>query len=222
MAVHVEGQSLQGVRLIGSHRTYSGVELTGSAFSSCILAQFDDPDFGLVVRDSSMRGCSMDRCQVQGVYFDDLVIDGLDVKQIHRVYGCVFSRVVLRGKVGPIMVMPPHGGLVGRERHLAGMVEKYREVEWAIDISEASFVDADFYGIPGDLIKYDPETQVLLRREKFEGLEIGDLPTYAGIWASRFSETPFDSIVAIAPRRSRSFSKYMKDIEWIHDRGLAG
>ena len=222
MAVRVEGQAIQSARLIGSGRTYSGIELVSDTLTSCLLAQFDDPDFGLTVRDALLRGCTVDRCQVQGVYFEDVTVDGLNAKQIHRLYGCVFNRVVLKGKIGPIMVMPPHGGLGDRERHIAGMVEKYREVEWALDISQASFVDADFYCIPGDLIKYDSETQVLLRREKFEGVRIGDLPTYAGIWASRFTETPFDSLVAIAPKRSKSFSKYMHDIEWLHAQGLVG
>ncbi|MEW1860704.1 hypothetical protein AB0399_10055 [Streptomyces sp. NPDC088194] len=222
MVVRIEGQSIQGTRLIGSRRTYAGVELVGSTLTSCVLAQFDDPDFGLVVRDALIQGCTVDRCQVQGVYFEDLTVDGLNAKQIHRMYGCVFNRVVLKGKVGPVMVMPPHGGLADRERHMAGLVERYRGVEWALDISEASFVDADFYCVPGDLVKYDPETQILLRREKFKGVEIESLPTYAGIWVSRFSETPFDSLVAVAPKRSKSFSKYMHDIEWLHAQGYAG
>lgn len=157
-----------------------------------------------------------------GVYFDGMTVDGLNTKQIHRVYGCVLNRVVLRGKIGQVMVMPPHAGLADRDRHVAGMVEKYRGVEWALDISEASFVDADFYGVPGDLVKYDSETQVLLRREKFRGVAIEELPTYAGIWVSRFSESPFDSLVAVAPKRSKSFSKYMHDIEWLHTQGLTG
>ncbi|MGW0207341.1 hypothetical protein ACWDZ8_16540 [Streptomyces sp. NPDC003233] len=222
MAVRIEDQSIQGVRLIGSGRTYSGVELVRDTVSTCVLAQFDDPDFGLVVRDTLVQDCTVDRCQAQGVYFEGLTVDGLNAKQIHRLYGCVFDRVVLKGKIGPIMVMPPHGGLSDRERHIAGMVEKYRGVEWALDISEASFIDADFYCVPGDLIKYDPETQALLRREKFDEIRTEDLPTYAGIWASRFTETPFDSIVAIAPRRSKSFSKYMQDIEWLHGQNLVG
>ena len=222
MMIRIEGRSIQGTRLIGSRRTYAGAELVSSKLTSCVLAQFDDPNFGLVVRDTLVQECIVDRCQVQGVYFENLTVDGLDAKQIHRIYGCVFDRVVLKGKIGPVMVMPPHVGLVDRERHVAGMMEKYREVEWALDISEASFVDADFYCVPGDLIKYDPETQVLLRREKFEGVATGDLPTYAGIWVSRFSGTPFDSLVAVAPKRSKSFSKYMLDIEWLHAQGLAG
>ncbi|MFC9932299.1 hypothetical protein [Streptomyces sp. NPDC127190] len=222
MAVRIEGQSIQGVRIIGSGRAYSGVELVRDTVSTCVVAQFDDPGYGLVVRDTLVQGCTVDRCQVQGVYFEGVTVDGLNAKQIHRLYGCVFNRVVLKGNIGPIMVMPPHRGLSDRELHIAGMVEKYRGVEWALDISEASFVDADFYCVPGDLVKYDPETQVLLRRDKFDGIHAGDLPTYAGIWVSRFTETPFNSIVAIAPRRSKSFSKYMQDIEWLHEQNLVG
>ncbi|MFD5425604.1 hypothetical protein [Streptomyces sp. NPDC127084] len=222
MAVHIEGQAIQGTRLVGSRQTYTGTELVDSTLTACVLAQFDDSSFSLVVRNTRVQGCTVDRCQVQGVYFQNVTVDGLNTKQLHRVYGCVLDRVTLRGRIGPVMVMPPHSALADRDRHIAGMVEKYQEVPWALDISEASFVDADFYGVPGDLVKYDPETQVLLRREKFEEISIEDLPTYAGIWVSRFSETPFESLVAVAPKRSKRFPQYMHDLEWLHTQGLAG
>ncbi|MEU8591944.1 hypothetical protein AB0C59_33970 [Streptomyces sp. NPDC048664] len=179
MVVRVERQAVQGIRHIGSPHACTGIDVAGSSLTSCFLAQFDDPNFGLIVRDAWVQACTVDRCQVQGVYFDGATVDGLITKQIHGIYGCVFSRVVLKGKIGSVMVMPPHTSLAHRDLHIAGMVQKYREVEWALDISEASFMDADFYGVPGDLVKYDPETQVLLRREKLEDVPLEELPTYA-------------------------------------------
>ncbi|MFD7900122.1 hypothetical protein [Streptomyces sp. NPDC059743] len=220
MAVHIEGQTVRGAKVIGSDRRYEGVRLVKCTLSACSLAQFDDPEFSLVVRDSSMQGCRVDRCSVQGVFFDGVTIDGLAAKQLHRLYGCVFRRVVLRGKIGPIMAMGPHTGLAGREHYIAGMIEKYRDIEWALDISEAVFSDADFYYVPGHLIRRDPETQVLLSREKVKNVPREDFPLYAGIWASRFDETPFDTLVGVAPKASSNFSNYMSDIEWLRSRNL--
>ncbi|OKI30159.1 hypothetical protein [Streptomyces sp. CB03911] len=222
MAAHIDGQTIQGTRLIGSGRTYDDARLANCTLKACMLAQFDDPEFGLVVRDSLLQGCRVDRCSIQGVLFERVTVDGLTAAQVHRLYGCVFNQVVLRGKIGPVMAMMPHSGLADRESHIAGMVAKYRDIEWALDISEASFSDADFYGVPGDLIRYDAGTQVLLRREKFSGATPEDLPPYVRTWVSRFDESPFDSLVGIAPKRSRSFAKYMHDIEWIHSQNLAG
>jgi hypothetical protein len=96
---------------------------------------------------------------------------------------------------------------------------KYKEVDWAVDISEAVFSDADFYYVPGELIRRDENTQ-LLRREAFGDIDWRGLPGSARIWASRFESTPFDSIVGIAPKGSKNFGKVMADIEWLHRRGL--
>lgn len=80
------------------------------------------------------------------------------------------------------------------------------------------FSGVDFSYIPGHLILRDPETQVLLKRERFAGVSGKDLPVYA---ASRFEESPFDSIVGIAPKGSKNFASYMKDVEWLYGNALA-
>ncbi len=102
-------------------------------------------------------------------------------------------------------------------------MEKYKEVNWALDIRDAVFTGAaEFFGVPGELIRRDENTQVLLRREAFAGMEWRDLPGVVGPWVSRFESTPFDSIVAVAPKGSKRFRDYMADIEWLHAKGLAG
>ena len=42
----------------------------------------------------------------------------------------------------------------------------YTDVEWALDISAARFKDFDVRGVPGRLIRRDPESQVLITRER--------------------------------------------------------
>ncbi len=41
----------------------------------------------------------------------------------------------------------------------------YESIDWAIDIRDAKFKEFEYRGIPGRLIKRDPETQFLVRRE---------------------------------------------------------
>jgi hypothetical protein len=222
MPVRIENQTFRGNRLVGSGETYSDFELVGDTLESCVLAQFDDPGFGLVVRDALIKGCTVDRCAVQQVYFEDVTVEDLNVKQLHQLYACVFNRVTLKGKIGPIMTVPPHNGLADRDTFINGIMEKYQKVDWALDISQASFADASFYYVPGDLIRYDPATQVLLRRATFSGIDRDELPESAQIWVDRFDATPFDSIVAVAPQRSKYFADYMRDIEWLRERNLVG
>jgi hypothetical protein len=98
----------------------------------------------------------------------------------------------------------------------AGVVAKYKDVDWALDISEAIFSDADFYYVPGELIRRDENTQVLLRREDFRDINWRELPGYVGLWVRRFESAPSGSIVGIAPKDSKDFGKAMAGIElWV-------
>jgi hypothetical protein len=219
--VRIEDQTFSNNTLIGSGKTYAGIELVGVTLLSCCVAQFDDPGFGLVVRDALLKKCRLRNCHAQQVYFEELALENLNGNLLY-LYACVFSHVTLKGKIGPILTVPPHNGLADRDRFVRGMVEKYKKVDWALDISQASFADADFYYVPGDLIRYDPTTQVLLRRTKFSGIDRDEFPDFVKIWTSRFEATPFDSLVAVAPKRSKHFAEYMRAIEWLHKRNLAG
>ena len=42
----------------------------------------------------------------------------------------------------------------------------YAGVEWTLDISEARFKEFDVRGVPGRLIRRDPESQILVTRER--------------------------------------------------------
>lgn len=222
MTVELAGQRIAWVNLIGASGEYGDMRLTGCTLRGCRLVQSDDPGFGLVVRDVALERCRMEGCVASGVYFDDVTVDTLHLARLHLLSGCVFRHVTLRGKIGPVMAIPPHPMSRLKSEFTAGIVQKYKEVDWALDISEAVFSDADFYYVPGELIRRDVNTQVLLRREAFGDLDPRGLPGYAGIWASRFESTPFDSIVGIAPKGSKNFGEVMADIEWLHRHGFAG
>ncbi len=221
MAVELTGQTIAYATLIGAPREYGGIRLVGCTLKGCRLVQADDPEFGLVVRDVVVERCRMEGCQASGVYFEDVTVDTLRLPRPHLLSGCVFKHVTLRGEIGPMMAIPPNPMLPNEPELTAGMVEKYQEIDWALDIREAIFSDADFFSVPGDLIRRDENTQVLLRREAFPERDWRGLPGYAGIMASRFRSTPFDSIVGIAPKGSEEFAKVMADIEWLYSHGFA-
>jgi hypothetical protein len=188
----------------------------------CVLVRRDDLEFRNVVRNAVLERCRMDACGAQGVFFDEVTVDTLRLAQLHVISGCVFRHVILRGKIGSLIVKGPSAGLPDDAERVAAMVEKYKEVDWALDIRDAVFSSAEFFGVPGDLIRRDENTQVLLRREAFSGVDWRDLPGAVRTWARRFESTPFDSIVAVACKGSKRFRDDMADIEWLHAKGLAG
>jgi hypothetical protein len=146
-------------------------------------------------------------CQAAGVYFEDVTVDTLRLPALHMLGGCVFKHVILRGKIGPLMTIPPNSMSPNESELTAGVVAKYEDVDWALDISEAVFSDADFYYVPGELIRRDENTQGLLRREAFRDIDWRGLPGYVGFWVRRFGSTAFDSIVAIARRALKKSSQ---------------
>ncbi|MFH8385863.1 hypothetical protein ACH4E7_33910 [Kitasatospora sp. NPDC018058] len=220
----LEKQETVGVKALGSGRTFSAIELDQCVFNGSVLAQFDDPDLGLVVRDVSAKRCRATRCIAHGVRFEDVRIDGLAITSLLHLNGCVFKHVTFAGSIGPLMATPPNSSLPRdlRDRFTAGIIAYYSDVDWALNISRAAFSDADFYHVPGHLVRRDEETQFLLHRDRVEQFgQIDRLPTFAQIAAHRFEATPFDSLVAIAPKRSKHFATCLAELEVLRREGLA-
>ncbi len=220
----IRGGEFFDKKFFGSKVVYSGADFYGSTFTRCDVGQFEDPEYSLVVRDFKISRCKIVDCSLQGVYFDKGVVEDVSISRGEVIYGCVFDQVKLKGRVGALLVTVPHFSQKNRDSMIDGIISRYESIEWALDISEAQFVDVDLFGIPGDLIRHDGNTQVLIKRDLVESFYLNqpkkDVPIFADVWMSRFEVSPFDHIICVAPRRSKRFSEYMRSIEWMHNKGL--
>jgi hypothetical protein len=214
----IEKQSFLNVKSVGSHRTVADLELVRCEFTGSTLSQFDDPGFSLVVRDVTARRCVVKRSVASGARFEDVVVEGLTTASL-QLEGCAFRHVTLRGRIGLLMLVPPNPSVPAD--FVAGLREFYAGVDWALDITEAEFDGADLYYVPGDLVRRDPETQFLLRRPAPDA-DVSGLPVYAEIAVRRFESTPFDTLVAVAPKKSKKFPEILAHYQELRDRGLAG
>ncbi|MFF7966090.1 hypothetical protein ACFZC3_12085 [Streptomyces sp. NPDC007903] len=221
--MNIKKEKVRDVKVVGTGREISGYELVGCEFNGCVISQFDDPGMGLIVRDLTAERTAVKRCVVHGVRFDSVLIDGLTTSSLLHLSGCVFKNVTLRGRIGQLMTAPPSATLpeTAQSALVQGIVDFYADVDWALDISDAEFADADFYYVPGTLVRRDPETQFLLRRDLLDGVDLGDVSPYVEIAVSRFDTTPFDSIVAVAPRRAKYFKEALAGFQELRKRGLA-
>ncbi|MFI6289893.1 hypothetical protein ACIBCM_35060 [Streptomyces sp. NPDC051018] len=193
-------------------------------FIVCSLVQFGDPEPPLVARHITATRCTLDNCYVAGVRFEDITIEHLTVRGGPlSLRGCVFSRVTLKGRIGPLVAAMPLAPARSELHPYAtgAIVDAYASVDWALDISEAEFTDVAFDLVPGDLIRRDPETQFLLHRDKLEGLDPTTLPRSANLFVDRFQYSPFDTMVAVAPKRSRRFQPFLESLRELRERGLA-
>ncbi|MCP2163319.1 hypothetical protein LX83_000159 [Goodfellowiella coeruleoviolacea] len=137
--------------------------------------------------------------------------------------GCVFSRVRISGRIGPLMAVSPMPKPREKPSPVAeqSIIRAYESIDWALDVSGAEFTDVSLDYVPGDLVRRDPETQFLLHRQRLADLDHRALPIDADIYLSRFEHSPFDSMVAVAPKRSRHFRDLLRILERLRELGLA-
>lgn len=171
-------------------------------------------------------------CSTRGVAFDLAVLDEVEVDQLktHNMLmfnGTLFRRTILRGRVGKMilntLLQPENPAFVEECAQHAN--EFYRNIDWALDISEAIFDDCAIRSVPADLIRRDPETQAVVRRETVN--RVGwDHPAIA---SSRLRADLEDMIfldlqeaVIIAPKGNRrNFASTMEGIRILRDAGIA-
>jgi hypothetical protein len=176
----------------------------------------------MVVRDVRARRCVVKKSSAQHIRFEDVEIEHLTTAGI-GLTGCLFRHVTLRGPVGAIRSLGVNASLPADVRAAmeATTARYYRETDWALDVTEAEFQEGEFLNVPGNLIRRDPETQFLLRRETVAGIARTGLPSYATIAISRFESTPFDTLLAIVPKRNKHFAERLAHLRELRDRGLA-
>ncbi|MFI6284430.1 hypothetical protein ACIBCM_06680 [Streptomyces sp. NPDC051018] len=223
MATVVSGRTFEHRLWSGAGGVVQDLRFDRCVFIVCSLVQFDDPEPPLVARNITATRCTLDNCSVAGVRFEDITIEHLTVRGWPLIRGCVFSRVTLKGRIGPLVAATPLAP-AGSELHpyaTGAIVDAYASVDWALDISEAEFTDVALDLVPGNLIRRDPETQFLLHRDKLEGLDPQTLPRRAKLFVDRFQYSPFDTMVAVAPKRSRYFRDFLESLEELRKRGLA-
>ena len=210
-------------KVIGSPRVLQDAEFERCEFEGGALVQFDDPTCGLIVRNFILCRCrGGGNVEMHGVRFENIVVDGIGNREI-RFRSCIFDRVKLRGRIGPIMTMQALSSLSAETRAAFQdqAVKSYADIEWALDISEAEFSDVDFTYVPGKLVRRNPETQFLVRREAAQAAALDSLPVYVSVLVERAAMSPYETTVAPVPTRSKNADRYRAQLQELRDRGIA-
>ena len=102
--------------------------------------------------------------------------------------------------------------------------EYYKTVDWALDISEARFYECDIRGVSASLIIRDPETQVVVTREKaLQGKwkELDLSKTYWAGWIDLFLQSGEPDVVLVAPKRYPKYQDWLDGLKMLRDAGVA-
>ncbi|RJQ82057.1 hypothetical protein D5S17_03815 [Pseudonocardiaceae bacterium YIM PH 21723] len=217
---HVKAEIEYG-KIIENSKVIADLDFDRCTFEGGVIMQAEpSPDYGVVVRNVSLTKCKGNSIQLFGVRFEDVTVDTFRHPRMIDLQSCVLKHVVLRGNVGSVRISQMSDE-DARAVLAPAAAKLYEDVDWALDITEAEFSDAEFWDLPGHLVKRNPETQFLLSRAAAASADTGDLSSYGQIVVERAADSVYETSVAAAPVRSKYFEDYLGDLRKLRELGIA-
>ncbi|WP_158226878.1 hypothetical protein [Amycolatopsis vastitatis] len=222
--VTYENQEFQHLRLVDRQRTLAGISVRGGELFDCVIVQVDDPAYPIRIVDSEIAGTRLVNSAAFGVRFEDVTVTDCPTPA-DPVFldGCLFRHLVLRGRLGSWLFREMPKSIPDDLRKAFAEAEQrfYAEGEYALDITEAVFESASMFSLPGDLVRRDPETQFLVRKERLAGADLSMLPRATQRRLKRAARSPFDSTVLVVGRDEPDFKESLASHRQLVDLGIA-
>ncbi|HJQ38910.1 MAG TPA: hypothetical protein VKB93_17375 [Thermoanaerobaculia bacterium] len=209
--------------------TFMDLEFVKCFFRSCALSITLDPKLRSTVRNVRLIKCQERGCSLWPAIVEEVLVEDFKTIGLFQTWGAVFKHVTLRGKIGRIMASPfiaPSLATAEQQRAFdAANAEYYSNVDWALDISDAQFEgECDLRRVPAHLVRRDPETQVVITREKAMRGEWRKLDLSKTYWAGAiegFLQEGDPDIVFVAGKRDRNFRDLLDGLKKLRDAGVA-
>lgn len=146
------------------------IQLEECDFSNCGISLTKEINRRAVVKNLQAKDCSVNWCSIGPAIFEDVSIEGLSTGDLLIFWGALFRRVVFSGEMGKLK-LNHHAHFVDRAIEFQRPFDEFRSefysaTDWALDISRAKFKEFDVRGIPARLFRRDPESQVIVTRER--------------------------------------------------------
>jgi hypothetical protein len=172
-----------------------------------------------------------DKCIIWPAIIEDVMVDNLDTGRLLIANACVYKHVVLRGKVGNIkicrripFVSGPAGYLTRRQEIMdQANAEYYRDVDWALDLSEAEFTSGEVEGIPPELVRRDPATQFVLREKAIKDGRWREVNLSGTYWSSlldAYAREGMGDVILVAPKAAPDFKVLLKGLMMLREAGV--
>lgn len=145
---------------------YEGVRLRRCVFDFCATSVNREVHKRTRVKNIELIQCrTQNHTHVGPAILEEVMVDGLETKGLLIVWDPLFRHVTLRGRIGAVKINPIVGFDVFERPSIQvpfdrEKAEYYRNVDWALDISEGRFEDLTVEGIPSHLVRRDPHHPV--------------------------------------------------------------
>lgn len=211
-----------------SGRLFQDLEFRKCRFISSSLSITRKPERRSIVRNVRLTQCEEIGCALDAAIVEDIIIDGLKTGDLFQSWGAVFKHIILKGNIGRIMISPYIATAMAKPKEQAAFDEAnakyYNSVDWAIDIREGLFYECEIQGVTARLIRRDPETQVVIKREKVVTGEWKKLDLSKTYWATSiqfFIDRGDPDLVLVAPKRYSKFQDLLDGLKMLRDTGIA-
>jgi len=228
MARGFDDRTFAGARIYERGWTMEDFECRRCEFVDSVITTTRDPTRRPVMKRGRLVRCLVENCRIGGAVLEDIEILGLRTKGICRITASVFKHVTLRGPIDEVLISPliwpGPASKADQERFDRANATYYGNVDWAIDITEADFINAEIQGIPARLIRRDVASQAVITREaalegNWRGIELSNTPWPAMI--QFLLDDGFAEKILIAPRRNPNFDALARGLERLRDAGIA-
>ena len=218
---------------------FENIRFERCLFSQCKIGATTYAGWRVHLRNIQIVDCSsLVMSRTGPVIAEDCLIDGLHTDDyITALSQPLLRHVTLRGRIGnfgisdsPVLPISAQSKREYEALKAALTAEKnafYNTVDWALDIREAEAEYINVHGIPLDLIRRDPEAQMIVPRQKMEDPEWEQRLSPENVWTSFLrgccgsapTETEF---LLVAPKNCppRKGRQYLRDLHELRDKGF--
>jgi hypothetical protein len=207
---------------------YQDIEFVKCRFESCGLSITRDPRLRAIVRNVRVTKCEQRGSTVRSAILEDVIVEDFKTGGLLQFWGAAFRHVTLRGNIGRIMMSPliaPGNSTAEQQRAFdEANADYYASVDWALDITEAQFEECDLRRVPAHLVRRDPQTQVVIKRDNAIQGQWRKLDLERTYWASAIEDFLLEGdqdIVLVAGKRQKKFRDLLDGLNKLRDAGVA-
>ncbi len=209
-------------------QSFADLILKHCSFTGCFISNTRKTKRRSHVHNVQLVGCESRGCTIYAAVIENVLVSSLKTHTLLQTWGAVYKHVKLEGNIGRIMISPLIDLGLAKPKQQAAFdqanAEYYKTVDWALDISEARFYECDIRGVSASLIIRDPETQVVVTREKaLQGKwkELDLSKTYWAGWIDLFLQSGEPDVVLVAPKRYPKYQDWLDGLKMLRDAGVA-
>lgn len=164
MEMLFEDQSFEALHESGAGWRLANAVLRRCSFSGCSLGMTAAPASRPLLENVQLLQCRAQTSWLGAVVMRQCTLEEFSTDGECTALGAFFDRVTFRGRLGALRLCPT---LQSEDpqlnaRLLADNGVRYRDVEWAVDIREARPRGMELLGVPADMVRRDPQTQVVV------------------------------------------------------------